>query len=530
MQKARDKLGRRWARLTVRMRMLVGVGAAVLVLAAGVALYLRLNQPAVTEEAPMQTTVARQGDLTISATGSGTLTATEEKLGFTGNGEMTVTGVYVRAGDLVQEGDVLAEVNSQQAELQYQEAQRAYAELTSTTAQANALRQEADAQAKLQSAKWQLEYLISPDVMYWETQIADAQETLKAAKAQRKQTPSDQEAKKTIVKETAFIDFAEDKLADAWKDYYDEYVPRTFGIKEDLDVDTYNVPSELEVTRARTAIDKAEETLADAKELYDVLMGAPMPEDTTNASLLKIRDAKKRLADAQANLEGSKIIAPFPGTVMQVNAAGGDIVEMAGGQTSTTQSQTGTAGTVVDPILAALTGASSSAGTSSSDTTGSAEGVIVLADTSQPYLEVYWNESDWAMLKVGSAVEIIFDDRPDDVFSGKITEVDRELTTSNGSSVIRGEVSLDSPFAKVSLPVGASASVEVVSERADNAVLIPLEALHETKSGTYMVFVLADGKVRLREVKVGLKNDTYAQITSGLQAGEVVTTGLVKVQ
>ena len=45
-----------------------------------------------------------------------------------------------------------------------------------------------------------------------------------------------------------------------------------------------------------------------------------------------------------------------------------------------------------------------------------------------------------------------------------------------------------------------------------------------------MVFVLEDGKVRLRAIEVGLKDQTYAQITSGLEAGEVVTTGLVKAE
>ena len=34
------------------------------------------------------------------------------------------------------------------------------------------------------------------------------------------------------------------------KTYYDEYVPVTFGIKDDLDVDTYNAPLDLEVEKA----------------------------------------------------------------------------------------------------------------------------------------------------------------------------------------------------------------------------------------------------------------------------------------
>jgi hypothetical protein len=42
--------------------------------------------------------------------------------------------------------------------------------------------------------------------------------------------------------------------------------------------------------------------------------------------------------------------------------------------------------------------------------------------------------------------------------------------------------------------------------------------------------VLSDGEVRLRQVRVALMSDTYAAITSGLEAGEVVTTGLLSVE
>ena len=94
--------------------------------------YLGGAQPAATEDAALQTVVVRRGDLVISATGSGTLTAPEKSLGFTGGGDMTVTAVNVGAGDLVQQGEVLAEVDSAQAQQDYEDAQRAYAELTSS--------------------------------------------------------------------------------------------------------------------------------------------------------------------------------------------------------------------------------------------------------------------------------------------------------------------------------------------------------------------------------------------------------------
>ena len=57
--------------------------------------------------------------------------------------------------------------------------------------------------------------------------------------------------------------------------------------------------------------------------------------------------------------------------------------------------------------------------------------------------------------------------------------------------------------------------------------MVPVEALHKADLGQTMVFVVQNGTVQLRQVEVGLSSDTYAEITSGLQAGEVVTTGTV---
>ena len=70
--------------------------------------------------------------------------------------------------------------------------------------------------------------------------------------------------------------------------------------------------------------------------------------------------------------------------------------------------------------------------------------------------------------------------------------------------------------------------MEAVSQRAENATYIPIEALHDLGSDKYAVFVLTDGEPKVRMVEVGIRNELYAQITSGLEPGDVVTTGLIK--
>jgi multidrug efflux pump subunit AcrA (membrane-fusion protein) len=78
------------------------------------------------------------------------------------------------------------------------------------------------------------------------------------------------------------------------------------------------------------------------------------------------------------------------------------------------------------------------------------------------------------------------------------------------------------------LTVGMTASIDVISGRAENVVLVPVEALRQIGTNEYAVFVVTNGQLRLVPVTVGLMDLTSAQITSGLQPGEVVTTGTVQ--
>jgi HlyD family secretion protein len=68
----------------------------------------------------------------------------------------------------------------------------------------------------------------------------------------------------------------------------------------------------------------------------------------------------------------------------------------------------------------------------------------------------------------------------------------------------------------------------VISAQAQNVLLVPVEALHELSEGNYAVFVVEDGTPVLRTVEVGLMDYTYAEIKSGLNEGDVVTTGIVE--
>jgi RND family efflux transporter MFP subunit len=200
----------------------------------------------------------------------------------------------------------------------------------------------------------------------------------------------------------------------------------------------------------------------------------------------QLEQAKLALQIAQENLEGAMLTAPISGKVISIAAGVGEAV--------------------------------------TTDT------FITLADMNHLQVVVYVDETDMDQLQIGRPAEIVFDALPDDVFSGEVVQVQPELVSQGGYQLATGLISLnmDEVNAGTRMLLGLNATVDVISGEAQNALLVPVEALRDL-GGQYAVFVQGtEGKLRLRVVEVGLKDYTYAEILDGLQEGEIVSTGIVQ--
>jgi HlyD family secretion protein len=442
-----------------------------------------------TTETTLQTAVVRQGDLVIYASGTGTLVAADEvDLAFKTGGQ--VTEIPVEVGDQVEAGDLLAQVDDTDVQIAYDLAKRNLLELTSVAAVATAEQDLAQAQIDLDDAINHLEYLISAPVVYWETEIPKAEQAVEDAQAAVDTAPSDEKAQAALKKAQDYLDYAKAKLVGAWDSYENYYLPNNFTVKS-VNRQTHQVtkyvaaPTKADIQEARAAVTYAQATLTEAGYLYDALTGKEVPEDATGAGLSELEQAQLDLKAAQADLDGTRIYAPFSGTVMSIDTRVGDTVS-------------------------------------------SSTAVVTLADLSQPYLEVYLDESDWVNINTDYNVDITFDILPDQTFSGIVTSVDPGLYTESSSSVVRALVKLtDVDETTFNLPLGTSAAVDVISGSAQNAILVPVEALHQT-GDQYTVFVMENGKPTVRAVEVGIQDLVYAEIKSGLNAGDVVTTGVTE--
>ena len=139
------------------------------------------------------------------------------------------------------------------------------------------------------------------------------------------------------------------------------------------------------------------------------------------------------------------------------------------------------------------------------------------------------DETDLDKVGLNYEVEVIFDALPDDLFIGHVVQIDPKLTMVDGVTAVRALVRLDpESFNKPqTLPVGMNAAVEVIGGRAEGALIVPVEALRELSPGQYAVFVMENDEPVLRVVQVGLMDFTSAEIISGVEQGDVVSTGVV---
>ena len=129
------------------------------------------------------------------------------------------------------------------------------------------------------------------------------------------------------------------------------------------------------------------------------------------------------------------------------------------------------------------------------------------------------DESDILSLALGQQVTVSVASVSEDSFEGTLTEINR---TSASSGIYSAVVELDKTEGMLS---GMTASVSVQIEGVENAILIPIEALHLTSDGAYVYTSYNEeyqeygGKV---DVVTGLENSTYVEIKSGLNVGDTV--------
>ena len=148
--------------------------------------------------------------------------------------------------------------------------------------------------------------------------------------------------------------------------------------------------------------------------------------------------------------------------------------------------------------------------------------ILTLYPDLQMTVTIGIDETDILALEEGQEAEIVVSSVGEDVYPGSVTEISKVADTSTGVTQYSAEVLLDK--APGMLP-GMTADVDIKIKGNENALIIPVEALHQTSTGSF-VYTTFDKETQQYggrvDVVPGMQNDTYTEILSGLQEGDTV--------
>jgi multidrug resistance efflux pump len=161
------------------------------------------------------------------------------------------------------------------------------------------------------------------------------------------------------------------------------------NLKEALDEAQSDYNAAIRRLELETTLQVAEENLTKAREDYDMWSQGPDPKDVAVAQA-RLDNAKTALLAAQATLEDLELVAPFGGTISELDIREGEWVTMG------------------QPLL-------------------------LLADLKNLRVETTdLNEIDAARVKVGQSVKITFDALADVILAGTVDSIAPKATEGAG--------------------------------------------------------------------------------------------------
>lgn len=277
------------------------------------------------------------------------------------------------------------------------------------------------------------------------------------------------------------------------------------------ELDRTNLESELSTAKANLASAQSDLNYQSAnykryKTLYD--KGLVSADDYENALLTyqkakeTVATAKETVQKAQTNLGYATITSPIDGVVLAKSVEEGQTV----------------AASYSTPELFTIA--------------KNLTDMQVVADV---------DEADIGDVKEGERVTFTVDAYPDDTFSGTVTQVRQEATTTN--NVVTYEVVISAPNADLKLKPGLTANVTIYTAERKGVTSVPSKALRfqpstETVGKAYKiqdcngknkVWTMEGKTLKAHSVQIGMSDGINTEILSGISKGTTIIKELKEV-
>ena len=416
------------------------------------------GKPAQQSAQPVKVT---RGDLTVTVSGSGTIEMSHE-LNLTFGTAGRIEKLFVKEGEAVKKGDIIAQLETDSMVLALTQAKVAYAQAQLTVGQYDlAVSQAAvavtQAEIALKSADIALEQTARSATLS-DIRIAQAEvettkrnldDSLLTLSKYTPGTPGYDEYQKTVILAQARYKAAQDTLNAMLGGY-----------------------SSSEVSLKQQQVTAAQQSLATAKQSLDL---AKLTAELGRQSLLS---ARQSLDYAQKLLDKATLIAPFDGAIASVPVDAGDTV-------------------LATTIIARL------------------------IDIGRMELKVQVDEVDIPGVKPGQRVIIKVDALSETTLSGKVSYIGLLPKKESGVTLFDVKIILDDT-GNIGLRGGMSASADIVITERNSVLLVPSRVIKKSAGGNTVVQVTANGKTEERAIVTGISDSLQTEIISGLTEGETM--------
>jgi RND family efflux transporter MFP subunit len=174
-------------------------------------------------------------------------------------------------------------------------------------------------------------------------------------------------------------------------------------------------------------------------------------------------------------------------------------------------------------VLAPTTGTITSLPVSVGQTVSSSTSIASIGTLSSLKITIYVPEKYSSYLKLGLAAYVSFTATPGEEFNSTVTKLSPVVNAANRTI----ETTLSVPDDE-RIKSGMYASVRLVIQEADDAFVVPTDAVKDYNGQRVLYLVGSGNKVERVNVSEGVANDTQVQIIKGLKAGDkVITAGTV---
>ena len=157
--------------------------------------------------------------------------------------------------------------------------------------------------------------------------------------------------------------------------------------------------------------------------------------------------------------------------------------------------------------------------------------LMTIANPASIYTEVLVDEADIANVEIGQRVEIVAIAYPDQPMIGEVRYIANTAKVEPGRQGLSFTVEIDIiDFGNVVLRPGMSCRAEIFTRQDQKVAAIPIQAIifEEDRSALrseYFIFINDNGIARKTRVEVGLSDDEYQELVSGIDSQVEIVIG-----